>query len=126
MWDESREGPHHRITPDIVSPQFPDGSDGESDVTGKARTEGSFTLSRGRATGVASYEYWTEWAPTVKTAKPAAVDGSVTVKLTPPSAGPARVFARSLSPGGNRSALQAYLSYVDSPELKDKPGGVSP
>ncbi|MFC9799401.1 FG-GAP-like repeat-containing protein [Streptomyces bacillaris] len=111
--------------PDIVSPQFPDGSDGKPEVTGTARTEGSFTLSRGKATGVASYEYWTEWAPTVKTAKPAAVDGSVTVRLTPPSAGPARVFARSLSPGGNRSAIQAYLFYVNSPELKDKPGDLN-
>ncbi|MEU3657942.1 FG-GAP-like repeat-containing protein [Streptomyces sp. NPDC032161] len=112
--------------PDIVSPEFPDGSDGKPEVTGTARTtEGFFTLSRGKATGVASYEYWAEWAPTVKTAKPAAVDGSVTVKLTPPSAGPLRIFARSLSQGGNRSAIQTYLFYAESPALKDQPGDLN-
>ncbi|MFE9258632.1 FG-GAP-like repeat-containing protein [Streptomyces sp. NPDC006879] len=111
--------------PQISSVEFPDGSDGKPEQTGTARTEGSFTLSRGTATGVASYEYWTEWAPAVKTATPAATDGSVTVKLTPPSAGPLRVFARSLSAGGNRSAIESYLFYANSPELKDKPGDLN-
>ncbi|MFE0037796.1 FG-GAP-like repeat-containing protein [Streptomyces sp. NPDC059015] len=115
--------PNH--PPAINSRQFPDGGDGWPAETGTARTEGVFTLSRGEATGVASYEYWTEWAPTVRTAIPSAVDGSVDVKLTPPAAGPLRVYARSLSKGGNRTAIQTYLFYANSPALKDKPGDLN-
>ncbi|MFJ3975970.1 FG-GAP repeat domain-containing protein [Streptomyces sp. NPDC090021] len=115
--------PNH--PPGISSKQFPDGDDGWPTQTGTARSEGVFTLSRGLATGVASYEYWTEWSPTVRTATPAAVDASVDVKLTPPVAGPLRVYARSLSKGGNRTAIQTYLFYANSPAMKDKPGDLN-
>ena len=36
--------------------------------TGNARTQGTFTVSSGGIADVASYEYWTDWDPTVRSA----------------------------------------------------------
>ncbi|WP_438289544.1 hypothetical protein [Streptomyces sp. HUAS TT7] len=112
--------------PGITSPQFPNGDLGwEPDKTGTARTEGTFTLDSGGVGDVVKYEYWTDWDPTVRTITPAAAGGSHDVKLTPPSAGPKRVYARSLDRANNRSGTRNYLFYANSPAVKDKPGDLN-
>ncbi|MFB7917373.1 FG-GAP-like repeat-containing protein [Streptomyces sp. NPDC056061] len=111
--------------PGIVSSQFPDGSDGWPAVTGSVRTSGSFVLSSGGVKDVTSYEYWTDTAPTVRTATPTSAGGSVTVKITPTTAGSNHFYARSLDKAGNKSDTADYLFYANGPKEADKPGDIN-
>ncbi|MFF4147793.1 FG-GAP-like repeat-containing protein [Streptomyces sp. NPDC001698] len=111
--------------PTVTSAQFPDGSDGWPENTSPVRTEGTFTLGNGGVTDVAKYEYWTDWDPTVRTATPSTMGGSVNVKMTPMSAGSHFLYARSVDPGRNVSDRTAYLFYVKSPNVMDKPGDLN-
>ncbi|MGA5461619.1 VCBS repeat-containing protein [Streptomyces cellulosae] len=111
--------------PGITSLQFPDGSDGWPADTASVRTEGTFTLSSAGITDVQKYEYWTDWDKTVRTATPAAAGGPSDVKITPTSAGSHILYARSIDAGGNASDRAAYLFYVNSPNIADRPGDLN-
>ncbi|EYT83043.1 hypothetical protein CF54_09705 [Streptomyces sp. Tu 6176] len=111
--------------PTVTSVQFPDGTDGWPENTSPVRTEGTFTLGNGGVSDVAKYEYWTDWDPTIRTATPAAPGGSKDVKFTPVSAGPHLLYARSIDRGNNASDRTAYLFYVKSPNVTDKPGDLN-
>ncbi|MFE9241614.1 VCBS repeat-containing protein [Streptomyces sp. NPDC007007] len=116
--------------PTISSEQFPDGSDGWPATTGDARTAGTFVLGDGGVSDVKSYEYWTDWDPTVRSVTPSTDldgDGRIDAKvvLTPPSAGSQRVYVRSLDAAQNRSDRAAYLFYADGLSVPDKPGDLN-
>ncbi|WP_233416247.1 FG-GAP-like repeat-containing protein [Streptomyces sp. N35] len=110
--------------PHITSTQFPSGEDGWPTNTGPARSEGNFTMSADGVADVVKYEYWTDWDPTVRTATVSA-GASTTVKLTPPSTGPQRAYARSLDKAGNRSDTTVYLFYADPTGTVDEPGDLN-
>ncbi|WP_437032902.1 VCBS repeat-containing protein [Streptomyces sp. enrichment culture] len=111
--------------PNVASTQFPDGSDGWPAITGRVRTEGAFTISSNGVTDVTKYEYWTDADPTVRSAAPSSSGGSVSVKVTPTSAGANQLYARSLDRAGNKSDPVTYLFYVNGPEEADKPGDIN-
>ncbi|UWE12253.1 DNRLRE domain-containing protein [Actinacidiphila bryophytorum] len=111
--------------PGVVSTQFPDGSDGWPAETGQARTAGTFTLSSGGVADVASYEYWSDWDPTTRTATPSAAGGSYALTLTPPAAGAHLLTVRSLDKAGNRSDLTGYHFYAEGSATPDKPGDLN-
>ncbi|ANH91168.1 large secreted protein [Streptomyces sp. SAT1] len=111
--------------PTVTSVQFPDGTDGWPENTSPVRTAGTFTLGNGGVSDVAKYEYWTDWDPTVRTATPATAGGSKDVTFTPVSAGPHFLYARSIDHGNNTSDRAAYLFYVKSPNVTDKPGDLN-
>ncbi|MFF8505603.1 VCBS repeat-containing protein [Streptomyces anulatus] len=116
--------------PSISSAEFPDGSDGWPATTGKARTAGTFILGDGGVNDVKSYEYWTDWDPTVRTVAPSTDldgDGRIDAKLvlTPPSAGSQRLYVRSLDAAQNRSDRTAYLFYANGLSIPDKAGDLN-
>ncbi|MFF7205329.1 VCBS repeat-containing protein [Streptomyces sp. NPDC008141] len=115
--------------PVIASEDFPDGSDGwDPENTGQVREEGLFTLTNGGISDVKSYEYWTDWDPTVRTALPKTAGdptGYAEVKLTPPAAGSLRLFVRSIDGAGNRSDRAAHFFYANSLQTPDKPGDLN-
>ncbi|MER7224981.1 FG-GAP-like repeat-containing protein [Streptomyces rubradiris] len=111
--------------PTVTSTQFPDGSDGWPQDTSLVRTQGTFTLGSGGVNDVKKYEYWTDWDATVRTATPASLGGPTDARLTPTSAGPHFLYARSIDQGGNVSDRTAYLFYVNSPSIQDKPGDLN-
>lgn len=116
--------------PTISSQQFPDGSDGWPANTGRARTAGTFILGNGGINDVKSYEYWTDWDPTVRTVTPSTDldgDGRIDAKvvLTPPSAGSQRIYVRSLDAALNRSDRASYLFYADGLAIPDKAGDLN-
>nr|WP_202547257.1 VCBS repeat-containing protein [Streptomyces sp. SID2119] len=116
--------------PTISSQQFPDGSDGWPAVTGQARTAGTFILGNGGVNDVKSYEYWSDWDPTVRNVTPSTDldgDGKIDAKLvlTPPSAGSQRLYVRSLDAAQNRSDRASYLFYADGLSIPDKAGDLN-
>ncbi|MFJ5612928.1 VCBS repeat-containing protein [Streptomyces sp. NPDC093221] len=111
--------------PSADSQQFPEAVDGWPATTGRSRTEGTFTLSSGGIADVASYEYWTDWDPTVRNATPKTAGGSVAIKLTPPAAGAHTLAVRSLDKGGNRSDTFSYRFYANGPATPDKAGDLN-
>ncbi|MEV5687468.1 VCBS repeat-containing protein [Streptomyces sp. NPDC052164] len=116
--------------PTISSQQFPDGSDGWPAITGEARTPGTFILGNGGVTDVKSYEYWSDWDPTVRNVLPSADldgDGKIDAKvvLTPPAAGSQRLYVRSLDAAQNRSDRASYLFYANGLAIPDKAGDLN-
>ncbi|MEV8346463.1 FG-GAP-like repeat-containing protein [Streptomyces niveus] len=111
--------------PGITSSQFPDGTDGWPSTTNSVRTEGTFTLSSGDVADVTKYEYWTDTDPAVRTATPPTRGGSVSVKITPTTAGSNHLYARSMDSAGNKSDSADYLFYANGPSVADKPGDVN-
>ncbi|MFD9219521.1 VCBS repeat-containing protein [Streptomyces sp. NPDC060064] len=115
--------------PVIGSSDFPDGSDGwDPEHTGQVRTEGLFKLTNGGITDVKSYEYWTDWDPTVRPAAPKTAGdptGYAEVRLTPPAAGSQRLYVRSIDGAGNRSDRAAHFFYANSLATPDKPGDLN-
>ncbi|MFF2009227.1 FG-GAP repeat domain-containing protein [Streptomyces sp. NPDC058195] len=116
--------------PTVASADFPDGADGWPQQTGEARKPGTFVLGDGGVDDIASYEYWTEWAPSVRSVVPTAdldgdgrKDGEIT--LVPPSAGPHTLNVRSLDAAGNPSDLTHYLFYANGPAAPDGPGDLN-
>jgi hypothetical protein len=110
--------------PTVSSAEFPDGSDGWPDSTNPVRTEGTFTLASGGVTDVAEYEYWTDWDPTVRTVT-SRFGLPADVSITPTSAGPHRLYARSVDASGNTSDSATYLFYVNSLNIADQPGDLN-
>ncbi|MGW3087486.1 FG-GAP repeat domain-containing protein [Streptomyces sp. NPDC001108] len=113
--------------PTVKSTDFPDGSGGWPTETGQARKPGTFVIGDGGADDVVSYQYWTDWDPTVRSVVPTAdldgdgrKDGEIT--LTPPSAGPHTLNVRSLDTADNRSDLTHYLFYANNPSAPNGPG----
>ncbi|MFJ1646213.1 FG-GAP-like repeat-containing protein [Streptomyces sp. NPDC088258] len=118
--------PNRPSTPPVIaSNQFPEGSEGWPAETGSVRSEGTFTLSSGGITDIAKYEYWTDTAPTVRTATPTTTGGSVTVKLTPTTAGSNHLYARSVDKAGNKSDNADYLFYANGLKQPDAPGDIN-
>ncbi|WP_232788968.1 FG-GAP-like repeat-containing protein [Streptomyces odonnellii] len=111
--------------PAIASSQFPDGSDGWPSTTGSVRTEGTFVISSGGVSDVTTYEYWTDTDPTVRTATPGSTGGSVSIKLTPTTAGSNHLYARSIDRAGNKSDSADYLYYANGPTQADQPGDIN-
>ncbi|MFS0692853.1 FG-GAP repeat domain-containing protein [Streptomyces nitrosporeus] len=116
--------------PTISSQQFPDGTDGWPAATGQARTPGTFVLGSGGVSDVKSYEYWTDWAPAVRSVLPSTDldgDGKIDAKLTltPPAAGSQRLYVRSLDAAQNRSDRASYLFYADGLAIPDKAGDLN-
>lgn len=116
--------------PTISSQQFPDGSDGWPAVTGQARTAGTFILGNGGVNDVKSYEYWSDWDPTVRNVTPTTDldgDGQIDAKvvLTPPAAGSQRLYVRSLDAAQNRSDRASYLFYAHGLSVPDKAGDLN-
>ncbi|MBC9718862.1 VCBS repeat-containing protein [Streptomyces sp. TRM66268-LWL] len=110
--------------PAVASAQFPDGDDGWPENTGPARSEGTFTLSSGGVGDVVKYEYWSDWDPAVRSATVSA-GGAASVKLTPPNAGPQRVYVRSLDKANNKSDTTVYLFYANPTGKIDEPGDLN-
>ncbi|GGX74376.1 hypothetical protein GCM10010298_44160 [Streptomyces microflavus] len=116
--------------PTVSSQQFPDGSDGWPAITGQARTAGTFILGNGGVNDVKSYEYWSDWDPTVRNVTPSADldgDGKIDAKLvlTPPAAGSQRLYVRSLDAAQNRSDRASYLFYANGLSVPDKAGDLN-
>lgn len=111
--------------PHITSSQFPDGTDGWPAVTGRVRTQGTFSIASNGVTDVAKYEYWTGEDPTVRSATPSSSGGTVSVKITPTTAGANRLYARSVDKAGNKSDQAVYLFYANGPKEADKPGDIN-
>ncbi|WP_432091601.1 FG-GAP repeat domain-containing protein [Streptomyces sp. NRRL F-5630] len=111
--------------PSVVSAQFPSGDSGWPTQTGTVRTKGAFVVGPGGAGDIDSYEYWSTVDPAVRKASPAAVNGPVTVELTPTKAGPHHLYARSLDKAGNRSDTRAYLFYANGSQVDDKDGDLN-
>ncbi|MFJ6148235.1 FG-GAP-like repeat-containing protein [Streptomyces anulatus] len=116
--------------PTVSSQQFPDGTDGWPAITGKARTAGTFILGNGGVNDVKSYEYWSDWDPTVRNVSPGTdLDGDgkpdAKIVLTPPSAGAQRLYVRSLDAAQNRSDRASYLFYADGLAVPDKAGDLN-
>lgn len=116
--------------PTISSQDFPDGADGWPAVTGEARTPGTFILGSGDVSDVKSYEYWTDYDPTVRNILPSTDldgDGKVDAKitLTPPAAGSQRLYVRSLDAAQNRSDRASYLFYANGLAIPDKAGDLN-
>ncbi|MGW3488225.1 VCBS repeat-containing protein [Streptomyces sp. NPDC001054] len=111
--------------PSVVSAQFPSGDSGWPTQTGTVRTKGAFVVGPGGAGDIDSYEYWSTVDPAVRKASPAAVNGSVTVELTPTKAGPHHLYVRSLDKAGNRSDTRAYLFYANGSQVDDKDGDLN-
>ncbi|WP_274031968.1 VCBS repeat-containing protein [Streptomyces sp. MMBL 11-1] len=116
--------------PTISSQQFPDGSDGWPSTTGQARTAGTFILGNGGVADVTSYEYWSDWDPTVRKVTPGTDldgDGSIDAKLvlTPPAAGSQRLHVRSLDAAQNRSDQASYFFYANGLSVPDKAGDLN-
>ncbi|WP_239076522.1 VCBS repeat-containing protein [Streptomyces sp. SID9913] len=116
--------------PAISSEHFPDGTDGWPANTGEARSPGTFLLGDGGVNDVKSYEYWTDWDRTVRSAKPGTdLDGDgradAKITLTPPSAGAQRLYVRSLDAAQNRSDRASYLFYANGLSVPDKAGDLN-
>ncbi|MBQ1089534.1 VCBS repeat-containing protein [Streptomyces sp. B93] len=111
--------------PTASSAQFPNGDDGWPADTSPVRTKGDFVITPGAAKDVASYEYWSTLDATVRTATPAALNGSVTLSLTPTKAGPHYLYVRSVDRAQNKSDLLSYLFYVNGAAVPDKPGDLN-
>ncbi|MFE9255127.1 FG-GAP-like repeat-containing protein [Streptomyces sp. NPDC006879] len=111
--------------PGVSSEQFPDGSDGWPVITGRARSKGDFKFTSGGVSDVAKYEYWTDWESGRRTKSPSSAGGSVTVSLTPTSAGPGKVYVKSYDKAGNSSDTAVYLFYANGLKAKDKPGDIN-
>ncbi|MEW1723354.1 VCBS repeat-containing protein [Streptomyces sp. NPDC093109] len=111
--------------PTVSSPQFPNGDAGWPVDTSPVRTKGTFTVGPGAATNIASYEYWSTLDATVVTRTPAALNGTVTLDLTPTKAGANQLYVRSVDQAGNRSDIRTYLFYVNGAKVSDKPGDLN-
>ncbi|MEV6395908.1 VCBS repeat-containing protein [Streptomyces sp. NPDC051907] len=114
--------------PGIASTDYPDGSDGWPQTTGRARTQGLFALTNGGVGDVTKYEYWTDWDPTVRTAtpqNPSDPADRAEIPLTPPAAGSHGLYVRSRDGAGNLSDQALHLFYADSPATPDKPGDLN-
>lgn len=116
--------------PTISSQQFPDGSDGWPATTGQARTAGTFILGNGGVNDVKSYQYWSDWDPTVRNVTPSTDldgDGKIDAKLTltPPAAGSQRIYVHSLDAAQNRSDRASYLFYANGLSVPDKAGDLN-
>ncbi|MFI1147443.1 FG-GAP-like repeat-containing protein [Streptomyces sp. NPDC020817] len=111
-------------TPVVTSKQFPENEDDPA-KTGFARSEGTFTLSANGVKDVTGFEWWTDSNPKVNKIPPTTVGGSVDVKYTPTTAGPQRLFVRSLDASGNRSNLKEYLFYAKRLATRDKHGDLN-
>lgn len=114
--------------PGVSSAQFPNGDDGWPPATGTVRSASSFTFTNGGVSDVAKYEYWTDWAGTHTTVT-AGSNGSYTLNYTastgPQTAGPHRMYVKSLDKAGNSSDTASYLFYVNGLAVKDKPGDIN-
>ncbi|MGW8781361.1 FG-GAP-like repeat-containing protein [Streptomyces sp. NPDC055796] len=111
-------------TPSVKSVQFPENED-DPEKTGFARTEGVFTLGANGVKDVTAFEWWTDSNPKVNKVAPTTQGGSVDVKYTPTTAGPQRLFVRSLDASGNRSNLKEYLFYAKRLATRDKHGDLN-
>ncbi|WP_244904979.1 FG-GAP-like repeat-containing protein [Streptomyces prasinopilosus] len=111
--------------PSITSSQFPDGNDGWPAVTGRVRTQGTFSIASNGVSDVVKYEYWTDEDPTVRSATPSSSGGTVSIKITPTTTGANQLYARSLDKAGNKSDQAVYLFYVNGPKEADKPGDIN-
>ncbi|MGA5703845.1 VCBS repeat-containing protein [Peterkaempfera bronchialis] len=115
--------------PGVSSPQFPNGDAGWPQITGTVRSASSFTFTSGGVSDVAKYEYWTDWAGTHTTVNAPTPGGSYTLNYTstngPQTAGPHRMYVKSLDKAGNSSDTATYLFYVNGLAVKDKPGDLN-
>ncbi|MET9319614.1 FG-GAP-like repeat-containing protein [Streptomyces sp. NPDC003038] len=111
-------------TPLVKSVQFPENEDDPA-KTGFARTEGTFNLSANGVADVTAFEWWTDSDPKVNKVAPTTVGGSKDITYKPSTAGPQRLFVRSLDASGNRSNLKEYLFYAKRLATRDKHGDLN-
>ncbi|MFF5280518.1 VCBS repeat-containing protein [Streptomyces sp. NPDC013171] len=112
--------------PSVTSTQFPDGSDGWPEVTGLARSEGTFRVLNKDTEPAARFEYWTDWDPTIREVSLGFMGGSVAdLKLTPPSVGRHSLSVRTADKGGNLSDTTRYWFYANGTGIPDKPGDLN-
>ncbi|MFF0425912.1 VCBS repeat-containing protein [Streptomyces sp. NPDC004520] len=111
--------------PSVTSTQFPDGSGGWPEITGNARTEGTFQVKNQDTESAAAFEYWTDWDPTVRRISLGMGFPIADVKLTPPSVGRHALSVRSVDRGGNISDTTRYWFYANGPGTQDQPGDLN-
>ncbi|WP_406133054.1 FG-GAP-like repeat-containing protein [Streptomyces zaomyceticus] len=112
--------------PSVSSTQFPDGSEGWPETTGLARSEGTFRLRNQDTDPATTFEYWTDWDPTIRKIAFGALGGFMAdVKLTPPSVGRHSLSVRQTDKGGNISDTARYWFYANGPDTPDKPGDLN-
>ncbi|WP_284581614.1 FG-GAP-like repeat-containing protein [Streptomyces sp. 2P-4] len=110
--------------PSVTSAQFPENTDDPEKVP-FVRTKGTFTLGANGVKDVVAYRYWTDSNPKVEEKRAAAAGGSVEIPYEPTTAGPQRLFVRSVDGSGNPSDLKEYLFYAKRFPTRDKPGDLN-
>ncbi|MGW6390591.1 FG-GAP repeat domain-containing protein [Streptomyces sp. NPDC055103] len=113
--------------PSVTSTQFPDGSAGWPEVTGMARSQGTFrVLNKDNDEVIGAFEYWTDWDPTVRKIDLGFMGGNLAdINLTPPSVGRHALSVRAIDKGGNISDTTRYWFYANGPGTKDKSGDLN-
>jgi hypothetical protein len=111
--------------PTVSSKDFPDSSDGVPTTTGRVRTAGTFTIAGGGVKDIAKYQYWTDSDTTKHTLTPSAAGGSVSLSLTPTSAGTHTLHAQSIDKAGNVSDSATYIFFVFGLAQADQPGDIN-
>lgn len=95
------------VTPGVSSTTYPEGA-----WSGGAGTGGTFTLTAGGVSDVASYLYGLDANPPSTSVAASDLGGSAAVSLTPATAGPHTLYVKSVDRAGNTSPLRSYQFYV--------------
>ncbi|MFE7379774.1 FG-GAP-like repeat-containing protein [Streptomyces zhihengii] len=94
-----------------------------------ARTTGTFTFKANTSpvetNDIAEYVWWTDDDTREKSAKPAAIGGSVTVSVKPMGNGPQYLYVRSEDAANNRSSVKSYLFVPSRSSGRDKLGDLN-
>jgi len=90
-----------------------------------ARTEGEFIFGAAGEKDIAEYRWSLDRTPPSTVAKPAAVGGDASAKLTPLTPGPHTLYVQAVDLGKNVGPMYPYKFYAKSPGVVDKPGDVN-
>ncbi|MFE2867021.1 FG-GAP-like repeat-containing protein [Embleya sp. NPDC059259] len=107
--------------PEVSSPQFPAGKDGEWAAGADFGTTGDFTFKSGDGSDVVEYAYSLDTTSFTNRAKPNAPGGVATLKIIPPHAGPAVLYVKAKDAVGNYSTQTAYTFFVEPRDTVDGP-----
>ncbi|MGW1998185.1 FG-GAP-like repeat-containing protein [Embleya sp. NPDC001921] len=107
--------------PEISSPQFPAGKDGDWVGGADFGTTGDFTFKSGDGSDVVEYAYSLDTTSFTNRAKPNSPGGVATLRIIPPHAGPAVLYVKAIDAVGNRSTPTAYTFFVEPRDALDGP-----
>ncbi|WP_406290037.1 FG-GAP-like repeat-containing protein [Embleya sp. NBC_00896] len=107
--------------PEISSPQFPAGKDGDWVAGAEFGTTGDFTFKSGDGSDVVEYAYSLDTTSFTNRAKPNSPGGVATLKIIPPHAGPTVLYVKAKDAVGNYSTQTAYTFFVEPRDTVDGP-----